>query len=224
MSWLRSIIDAWTPKPTGRVDVTPIKESGVDLDVNLVAKWKSFQDAIKVVENGVKLGFDRSKGLWFPHKSAEGGTDTLAYGKKLPLPTKEAITNHRGTTLMINNEAVNPYKGITEAQATWLLEDELLKATTIARREWNTFFGKQLEFNKMKMKYQAVLVDKVYNTGSLVKSGKFVWKTLASMILNDDEKGVRKAMVAKYKDPRTGTWIPLTRRATAIADAVYLAK
>jgi len=71
--------------------------------------------------------------------------------------------------------------------------------------------------------YGTNTIDKVYNTGSLVKGGKFIWKTLASMILNDDEKGVRKAMVAKYKDPRTGNWIPLTRRAEAIANAVNLA-
>ena len=42
---------------------------------------EGFIDYIKTVENSVKAGF--VDGLWYPHRSIEGGSDTIAYGHKL---------------------------------------------------------------------------------------------------------------------------------------------
>ena len=42
-----------------------------------------FIEYLKYVENGGKIGWDEDKQLWFPHRSPEGGNDTIAYGHKL---------------------------------------------------------------------------------------------------------------------------------------------
>jgi hypothetical protein len=43
---------------------------------------EGFVNVVKQVENGVKRGWDKVKGKWFPHASAEGGLKTIAYGHK----------------------------------------------------------------------------------------------------------------------------------------------
>ena len=46
---------------------------------------------IKRVENSVRDGWSKDKKKWFPHKSHEGGTDTIAYGHKLKKQKKETV-------------------------------------------------------------------------------------------------------------------------------------
>lgn len=126
---------------------------------------KSFVDYIKFVENGARKGFNKEKKLWYPHKSFEGGSDTIAYGHKI-LPGEDYT------------------KGITEEQAEALLVRDLEKAKAQVLREVNNqkLNGKQLE----------MLVDFVFNMGTLKKFPKFTRAVL------DNNSTVMKAQYKRF--------------------------
>ena len=106
----------------------------------------SFVDYIKRVENAGKAGYDKNKKLWFPHKSFEGGSDTIGYGHKIQ-PGEDFS------------------KGITDAQAESLLKKDLEKAKAQVNKEVG---GRQLSKKQMEM-----FVDFVFNMGTLKKFPKF---------------------------------------------------
>ena len=188
---------------------------------NLILETKAFVDAIKEVENSVKAGFNKKVGKWFPHKSAEGGTDTLAYGHKL---TKE---EDKTNIVIVNGASVDVRNvGLTEEQATQLLTQDLLKALNTARSQWNGEYGKTKGFDDLKLKYQGVLVDLVFNVGTLmnrINPKRYNWPILSSYIIDDNEAKVRETMVRSYTTPQ-GKRVKLTRRRDVMADALGLAK
>ena len=110
-----------------------------------------FINYIKGVENSVKAGYHNNK--WYPHKSVEGGTDTIAYGHKL----------HSGE---------NFSHGITDAQALDLLKKDILSAAERAKLITNKAYGpgswERLDNNKKEM-----LTDFAFN-GVLAKFPKFL--------------------------------------------------
>lgn len=65
--------------------------------------------------NYKKGGFDKATGKWFPHKSLEGGADTIAYGHKI-----------------LSGEDFS--KGLTDAEAKELLKSDISKKLKDARR------------------------------------------------------------------------------------------
>lgn len=182
---------------------------------------KAFVDAIKEVENSVKAGFNKTVGRWFPHKSAEGGTDTLAYGHKL---TKEEDKSHM---VLVNGASVDVRNvGLTEEQATTLLAQDLSKALNTARSQWNGEYGKQKQFDDLDIKYQGVLCDLVFNVGTLmnkINPKRYNWPILSSYILDNNEGKVRNGMVRTYTTPQ-GKKVKLTKRRDVVADALGLAK
>jgi GH24 family phage-related lysozyme (muramidase) len=107
---------------------------------------QSFIDYIKTVENAEKLGYDKQKKLWFPHKSFEGGSDTIGYGHKIQ-----------------SDEDFS--KGITDEQVNALLKKDLEKAKAQVYKEIGNrqLTKKQLE----------IFVDFVFNMGTLKKFPKF---------------------------------------------------
>jgi len=107
---------------------------------------QSFIDYIKRVENASKVGFNKQKNLWFPHKSFEGGSDTIGYGHKI----------QKGEDFS---------KGITDSQAEDLLKKDLEKAKAQVYKELN---GQQLSKKQLEM-----FVDFVFNMGTLKKFPKF---------------------------------------------------
>jgi len=107
---------------------------------------KSFVDYIKFVENNTRKGFNKEKKLWYPHKSFEGGSDTIAYGHKI-VPGEDYSS------------------GITEEQAEQLLVRDLNKAKAQVLREVK---GRELSKKQMEM-----FVDFVFNMGTLKKFPKF---------------------------------------------------
>jgi hypothetical protein len=80
----------------------------IDAAANIISKFENNP-------NFKKSGFDKSKGRWFPHKSIEGGADTIAYGHKI-LPSEDFS------------------KGLTEAEAQALLKKDIAKKLIEARR------------------------------------------------------------------------------------------
>jgi GH24 family phage-related lysozyme (muramidase) len=111
----------------------------------------SFVDYIKRVENSGKAGYDKNKKLWFPHKSFEGGSDTIGYGHKI-------------------QSGEDFSKGITDAQAEDLLKKDLQKAQDQVKKELG---GQQISQKQMEM-----FVDFVFNMGTLKKFPKFTQAAL----------------------------------------------
>lgn len=183
---------------------------------------QKFIDALKSVENSVRAGWDKKKSLWFPHKSPEGGSPTIAYGHKV---------------LNVQEHEVFK-KGITEEQALKLLEEDMKTAYDNAKEDWDkwvqnstTILSNPL-FEELPEKYQGVLVNLAYNTGSLKnKSGKYGWPNLSNRIVDatldptdkSKDHAVRTGMVTTFLNPKTGKRERLTTRAYQIADALGIA-
>lgn len=119
--------------------VAPVSKLDVSLD-------QSFIDYIKTVENAGKTGYNKQKKLWFPHKSFEGGSDTIGYGHKI----------QKGEDFS---------KGITDSQAEDLLKKDLEKAK---KQVYNELGNRQMSKKQLEM-----FVDFVFNMGTLKKFPKF---------------------------------------------------
>lgn len=165
--------------------------------------WNNnFEERLALLENGVRHGY--SKGKWLPHKSLEGGTDTLAYGHKL---TPQEV---RSGEIMIGNSLVNWKKGISEEQARALMRQDV--------RKFRSKLAKQIpEFKSLPEKYRQVLVNIGYNAGS-VNPAK--WPSLFRHMRNGDDIGVRKEMITTFKED--GKTAILFGRAKEMADAIGL--
>jgi GH24 family phage-related lysozyme (muramidase) len=116
----------------------------------------SFIQTLKSEENAAKEGFDGS--LWRPHKSAEGGSDTIGYGHKL----------QKGEDFS---------EGITEAQAEALLKSDL----ATARKNASKVEG----FDKLEEKYQLALTEIEFNAIGDVTDWT---KLIAAMKAKDDDE------------------------------------
>lgn len=193
-----------------------------------------FIDAIKQVENNIDLAKRRGDykettpgngdWRWFPGKSVEGGLPTLAYGHKIT--PKEWSTKR----LVLGDTSKDLRFGITDAEATTLVTQDLDAAETIAETDWNGYMAldknlgtpiqSQLWVN-LKPGYKMVLVDKVFNSGSLVRKGKWYWTTLGQAIFNGRDEDVVKASPAKYRTSE-GDVVSLTSRAIVIDRAAGL--
>ena len=184
-----------------------------------ILKNTKFVEALKNVENGVKAGFDKKKQLWFPHRSLEGGMPTIAYGHKV---------------LNVQEHEVFK-KGITEEQALKLLASDMKTAYDNAQEDWdkqvqnNTTILSNPLFVELPEKYQGVLLNLAYNTGSLKnRKGQYGWPNLSKRIVEATldpinkakDRAVREGMVTTYLDPKTKTRKRLTSRAYQIADAL----
>lgn len=132
---------------TGKVDAAKLKTSDQPNITQTAQKATgSFIDYIKRVENQGKVGYDAQKKLWFPHKSFEGGSDTIGYGHKIQ--KGEDFSN-----------------GITDAQAESLLKTDLAKAKQQVYKELGNI--------KLTPKQEEMFIDFAFNMGTLKKFPKF---------------------------------------------------
>lgn len=131
------------------IDIPPAIHQSYEYQFN-----QNFTNYVKSVENGIHKGYDEKRHLWFPIKSIEGGTDTIAYGHKL----------HSGE---------NFSKGITDDQASQLLIKDLNQARVKVKHEIDNEYGIGL-FNTLSLSSQEMLIDFVFNLGSLRSFPKFV--------------------------------------------------
>jgi GH24 family phage-related lysozyme (muramidase) len=129
-------VDASKIKPTDQVAITQSAQKSIG----------SFMDYIKKVENQGKVGYNVEKKLWFPHKSFEGGSDTIGYGHKI----------QKGEDFST---------GITDAQAESLLKTDLSKAKQQVYKEVGGV--------KLTPQQEEMFVDFVFNMGTLKKFPKF---------------------------------------------------
>ena len=149
---------------------------------------KKYLADLKMQENANKKGY--KNGMWYPHRSVEGGADTIAYGHKLT-----------------PNDA-HLRKGITEEQATALQEQDVLKNQAQAKRQVDKKYGAGT-FDSLPQDSQMLLVDYQYNLGSLSGFPSFVDATV---------KGNKDKMLAEHT--RYGAGKPLTKRNNWTVDVI----
>ena len=122
-----------------------------------------FIEYIKCVENGGKAGFQ--DGTWYPHKSPEGGNDTIGYGHKL-LDSEEWMQ-----------------KGVSDDEIEKLLIHDILNACDGASNVISKYASG--DFDSLPQNCKEMFTDFVFNLGAngLRKFPKFV----AAAIDNDTE-------------------------------------
>ena len=184
-----------------------------------------FVEAIKSVENNLALAkkageYKQADGewRWFPGRSPEGGLPTLAWGHKLT--SREWETKR----IDVGNDVTKDFRyGLTDAEVHKVLLQDLRKAESQAEDDWDKYIGadQKMLWNTLPDKYKGVLINLCFNSGSLVKKGKWIWTTVARGIQLKDDTIVTKGMVTSYKRP-DGVRVQLTSRAVAIAKALGL--
>ncbi len=133
-----------------------------------------FINYIKAVENGQKVGYDKTKQLWFPHKSVEGGLPTIGYGHKI----------------QTTNELTGFNKGISDSAAESLLKSDL----SIAEKRVHEYIKKRYKVDVMLTTRQnEMLTDFAFNLGSLNKFPKFTDAVLRNRWDIVKQEYIRKA-------------------------------
>ena len=122
-------------------------------------------DFIAQNENAGKVGRNSITGLWVPHASVEGGSDTLGYGHKL---TDDEV---RTGKVIINGEAVDYKSGLTDEQINSLLKQDYDTAAAYAARNLQTW-------ERLSQTQQAVVVDALFNLGAGQLKKSKAWKAL----------------------------------------------
>lgn len=173
----------------------------------------SFKELLKSVENPNKDGFEEGVG-WKPHKSPEGGEDTVAFGHKL---SKE---EHRERFVALPNGTIVDFneRGLTDEEAEMLLEADIRKKRKVAERHWNE--ANEKDFNSLKTIHQNLLTEIAFNIGGLKSSGtgSFGWPKLAEGIVNDDPEKIKSELMRSFENPKTGKREKLVARVNKIKD------
>ena len=136
----------------------------------------SFHSMIQNAENSIydpKGGFDRKTKTWKPHKSPEGGNDTVAYGHKL---TDEEQNN--GYVIIQNQKVL--FDELNNDLAKKLYMQDWEKHTNTAR-EW---FGQ--DWNKLNHGQQLIATELVFNMGNKVTKGKTEYSQFKQKLLAND--------------------------------------
>ena len=151
-------------------------------------------------ENGIRSGYDKITGRWRPHKSIEGGNDTIAYGHKL-----------------LDNEDFSD--GIDDFDAVDLLVRDFNKSWELTQDQWDDNFHER--FAKLPQKYKYVLTELAFNSGPLATGGRWKWPKLALAIRNNDDQNVYNESI-RYFHNKNNKKQPLLSRSTAICRALGL--
>jgi hypothetical protein len=112
---------AGKPYTQHNIDFTGI--GGRESDSLLKSKASN---VLKAFENTIKAGYNKKLKKWFPHKSLEGGSDTIAYGHKI----------QKGEDFS---------KGITDDEALQLLDKDIDSKIKLSRKLLKNFDGMPLE-------------------------------------------------------------------------------
>lgn len=150
-----------------------------------------FVNHIKSVENSIMKGWDKRDRKWYPHKSFEGGTDTIAYGHKL---TRDDINSGK-----FDN-------GIAMSEAEDLLLQDIKKHEDRVRRIMKNQYD--VNYDTLSIPQKFLLTDYEY-TGVLKKFPSF---TVALLVGNKAE------MIKQHERKSNG--IPLQDRNARTADYI----
>lgn len=118
---------AGKPYTQPNIDFGQAKQSG-DLIARIVDVIKKFENS----KDNPSGGYDKKLKKWFPHRSLEGGSATIAYGHKIqPNETAE-------------NKSKRWRDGLTDDEALQLLEKDIKKKIDFAKTKISNFDGMPL--------------------------------------------------------------------------------
>ena len=167
-----------------------------------------FQSTVMEQENSIKKG--RSKdGVWTPHESAEGGTDTIGYGHKL---TKAEVKSGKIKVGLTYYKFSGKDSEFTDKVITKLFKQDWAKAKKTVSRTW-------VGFKALSNTYKDLLTELEFNTAKVVS--KHNWPKLFKAMLAKDNKEVSKEIMRSYKNSK-GNRVPLTARVNALRKAANL--
>lgn len=186
------------PKDLGNQFGMDAPQVGPDMEAT-----EKFHEALKREENGIRSGYDKKAGVWTPHKSLEGGTDTLGYGHKL------TPRESKGNFVILGGEKLPLDKGLTEEEIDMLFQQDVDKARRSLEKSIKGF-------DSYPQKYQDVLTNIAFNVGKVTPKK---WPKLIKAMEAGDDEGVRREMVTTYTKPN-GKREKLQSRADAMAEAL----
>lgn len=160
-------------------------------------KLTEFHSLMQNLENSKKVGWNGKH--WTPHKSAEEGNPTIAYGHKLTDAEKA------GNFVLIGGVEV-PFEDVNEARAQELYMQDFTEAEQIAQG----WFGD--DWDSLDPKAKNLASELVFNMGPSVTQGKTEYKKFKRKAI--EGKGYLSEIGRTYK--RKGKVIPLTRRVNAL--------
>jgi len=160
-------------------------------------KLTEFHSLMQNLENSKKEGWNGKH--WTPHKSAEEGNPTIAYGHKL------TDAENAGNFVLIEGVEV-PFADINEAKAQELYMQDFTEAEQIAQG----WFGD--DWDSLDPKAKNLASELVFNMGSSVTQGKTEYKKFKRKAI--EGKGYLSEIGRTYK--RKGKVIPLTQRVNAL--------
>jgi len=157
---------------------------------------EEFFRVLKEEENARLEGFDKESGTWMPHKSAEGGTDTIGWGHKLN------STEQAGGYVVIGKEKV-PFAQLTMDKADRLLKQDFNIASNKAKNwigeGWDTLSGAK----------KTLAAELAYNVKTYDQYDDFKKKVL------DGDASFIDEINRGYRD-KEKNYIPLTKRTDAL--------
>ena len=157
---------------------------------------EEFFRVLKEEENARLEGFDKESGTWMPHKSAEGGTDTIGWGHKLN------STEQAGGYVVIGKEKV-PFAQLTMDKADRLLKQDFNIASNKAKNwigeGWDTLSGAK----------KTLAAELAYNVKTYDQYDDFKKKVL------DGDASFIDEINRGYRD-KEKNYIPLTKRTEAL--------
>ena len=171
-------------------DAQAASKAPQELNINRYANAvedPAFVQYIMNVENAGKTGFKGGK--WFPHRSPEGGTDTIAYGHKL-------------------KGGENFSRGITNDQAIQLLKSDLNEANGYAQKAVDERFGRGT-YDRLDGQRKQMLTDYIFNLGP---GALGVFKNFTEAVVKNDKATAYKEYKRKYKPKGSNEYQDLTRR------------
>lgn len=156
--------------------------SGTGDDSQLISRASNVIKAFENSKNNPKGGYNKAVGKWFPHKSLEGGADTIGYGHKI-------------------SKGENFSKGLTDSEADRLLEKDIRDKIRLAKTKMKNFDGMPLTV-KIAVINALFRGDMGPRTMALLSQNKYA--QAAREYLNHQEyrttsnKGVKKRMDWNY--------------------------
>lgn len=170
--------------------------------------------AIAFVENPDRAGYKTlgKTGVYMPYN--DNGKQAIGYGHELTAKeVQQGYITLPGTSTRINIGGQRPSQ-VTEDVARLLAKSDILSHKIALQQNWKGF-------DELPLKYQGVLLNISYNTGSALPKN---WPLLREAMLKGDDRSVRKQMITSYIDKTTSNKIPLNDRARIIADRFGLNK
>lgn len=161
----------------------------------------TFEALIKEKENAARKGFDTESGTWTPHESAEGGTDTVAWGHKLTDPEQA------GGYVVIGGEQV-PFNELTEEKSNLLFKQDWANKTGDAAK----FINEEGDWESLSESQKLITTELFYNMGNKAKQ----YKNFRTKVLAQDEDFINE--IGRTYTNEDGEVRPLLERTDDIKD------